>query len=153
MIRPKITPFLWFDSQAEEAANFYVSLFPDSAITGVTPGPTGAPLVVEFRLAGVQFSALNGGPHFKLTEAFSLSIDCHSQAEVDDLWEKLSAGGEKSHCGWLKDKFGLSWQVIPDALPRLLADPDRAKAGRVMQAMMGMIKIDIQALEAAAAGK
>jgi predicted 3-demethylubiquinone-9 3-methyltransferase (glyoxalase superfamily) len=150
MIRPKITPFLWFECQAEEAANFYVSLFPDSAVTGITPGPTGSPLVVEFRLAGVQFSALNGGPHFKLTEAFSLSIDCHSQAEVDDLWAKLTAGGSESHCGWLKDRFGLSWQVIPDALPRLLADPDREKAGRVMQAMMGMIKIDIQKLEDAA---
>ena len=152
MIRQKITPFLWFDTQAEEAANFYVSLFPDSAVTGVTPGPTGAALLVEFRLAGVQFFALNGGTHFQLTEAFSLSIDCHSQAEVDDYWEKLTAGGSTSHCGWLKDKFGLSWQVIPSALGQYLGDRDRAKADRVMQAMLKMKKIDIAALEAAYGG-
>ncbi len=150
MARQKITPFLWFDGQAEEAANFYVSLFPDSAVTGVTPGPGGAALVVEFRLAGVQYLALNGGPHFKLTEAFSLSVDCHSQAEVDELWEKLSAGGSKSQCGWLKDKYGLSWQVVPSVLPELLGGTDRAKAGRVMDAMMGMTKLDIQALRDAA---
>jgi predicted 3-demethylubiquinone-9 3-methyltransferase (glyoxalase superfamily) len=150
MIRPKITPFLWFDHQAEEAANFYVSLFPDAAITGITPGPTGAPLVVEFRLAGVQFSALNGGPHYKLTEAFSLSVDCHSQAEVDDLWEKLSAGGEKSHCGWLKDKFGLSWQVVPAKMIEWMSDP--ATAHRVMTAVFAMKKLDVAALEQAAAG-
>jgi predicted 3-demethylubiquinone-9 3-methyltransferase (glyoxalase superfamily) len=150
MIRQKVTPFLWFDSQAEEAANFYVSLFPDSEITSITPGPNGAPLVVAFRLAGVEFLALNGGPHFQLNEAFSLSIDCHSQAEVDELWEKLSAGGSWSQCGWLKDKYGLTWQVVPDVLPKLLGDPDRAKAGRVMEAMMGMTKIDIATLLAAA---
>ena len=150
MARQKITPFLWFDGQAEEAANFYVSLFPDSAVTGVTPGPGGAALVVEFRLAGVHYLALNGGPHFKLTEAFSLSVDCHSQAEVDELWEKLSAGGSKSQCGWLKDKYGLSWQVVPSVLPELLGGTDRAKAGRVMDAMMGMTKLDIQALRDAA---
>jgi predicted 3-demethylubiquinone-9 3-methyltransferase (glyoxalase superfamily) len=150
MIRPKVTPFLWFDNQAEEAARFYVSLFPDSEITGVTPGPDGKPLVVQFRLAGIPFAALNGGPHYRLNEAFSLSIDCHSQAEVDEFWEKLSAGGSTNRCGWLKDRYGLSWQVVPDVLPKLLADPDRAKAGRVMEAMMGMIKLDIRTLQAAA---
>jgi predicted 3-demethylubiquinone-9 3-methyltransferase (glyoxalase superfamily) len=148
MIRQKVTPFLWFDSQAEEAAAFYVSLFPDSAVTTVTPGPGGAALVVEFQLAGVRFLALNGGPQFPFTEAISLSVDCRSQAEVDELWEKLSTGGSPGQCGWLKDRYGLSWQVVPDALPKLLSDP--ARAGRVMQAMMGMIKIDIQALQAAA---
>ncbi len=149
-MRQKVTPFLWFEDKAEEAAAFYVSLFPDSAITAVTPGPGGAALVVEFRLAGVQYMALNGGPHYHLTEAFSLSIDCHSQEEVDDLWEKLSAGGSKGRCGWLKDRYGLSWQVVPAVLPKLLANPDRDTAGRAMQAMMGMTKLDIAALQAAA---
>lgn len=149
MIRQKVTPFLWFDTQAEEAANFYVSLFPDSAVTAVSPGPTGAALVVAFRLAGVDYLALNGGPHQKLTEAFSLSIDCQTQAEVDDYWEKLSAGGSEVCCGWLKDRFGLSWQVVPDVLPKLLGDADRVKAGRAMDAMMGMIKLDVAALQAA----
>jgi predicted 3-demethylubiquinone-9 3-methyltransferase (glyoxalase superfamily) len=153
MVRQKITPFLWFDGQAEEAASFYVSLFPGSAVTGVTPGPNGAALVVEFRLAGLQFLALNGGPHFKFNEAVSLSIDCHSQAEVDELWEKLSAGGSKGQCGWLKDKYGFSWQVVPAVLPKLLASPDRGKAARVMDAMMRMTKLDIQALQDAADGK
>lgn len=153
MVRQKITPFLWFDGQAEEAASFYVSLFSDSAISGITPGPNGTALVVEFRLAGVQFLALNGGPCYKLNEAFSLSIDCQSQAEVDDLWEKLSDGGSKSRCGWLKDRYGLSWQVVPAVLPQLLGGADRAKAARVMEAMMGMAKLDIQALRNAADGK
>ncbi len=153
MTRQKVTPFLWFDSEAEEAAKFYVSLFPDSAISGITPGPNGKAFVVEFRLAGVQYIALNGGPHFKLNEAFSLSIDCHSQAEIDELWEKLSAGGSKSQCGWLKDRYGLSWQVVPAVLPQLLGGSDRAKSARVMEAMMGMIKMDIQALQNAADGK
>jgi predicted 3-demethylubiquinone-9 3-methyltransferase (glyoxalase superfamily) len=152
MVRQKVTPFLWFDTQAEEAARFYVSLFPDSEITGITPGPNGTPWVVAFRLAGVDYLALNGGPHFKLNEAFSLSIDCHSQAEVDHFWEKLSAGGSEIRCGWLTDRFGLTWQVVPAVLPKLLADPDRAKAGRVMEVMLGMGKLDIAALEAAAAG-
>ncbi len=153
MIRQKVTPFLWFDDQAEEAARFYVSLFPDSAVTKVTPGPTGAAMVVAFVLAGVQFLALNGGPHYRLTEAFSLSVDCRSQAEVDELWEKLSAGGSPGRCGWLKDRFGLSWQVVPAVLPELLNGPDRARAGRVLEAMMGMTRIDIAALRAAADGK
>jgi predicted 3-demethylubiquinone-9 3-methyltransferase (glyoxalase superfamily) len=150
MIRQKITPFLWFDDKAEEAARFYVSLFPDSAVTGVTPGPTGAPMVVAFRLAGVDFLALNGGPPFTFNEAVSLSVDCRSQAEVDDLWEKLSEGGSKGRCGWLKDRYGLSWQIVPDVLPRLLGDADRAKAARVMEVMMGMTKLDLQALQDAA---
>ncbi len=151
--RQKITPFLWFDKQAEEAAKFYVSLFPDSAVTGVTPGPDGSALVVEFRLAGQQYQAMNwnGGPSF--TEAISLSIDCATQAEVDKFWEKLSAGGATSQCGWLKDKYGLSWQVVPTILPELLADADRAKAARVMTAMMGMTKLDIRAIHDAANAK
>jgi predicted 3-demethylubiquinone-9 3-methyltransferase (glyoxalase superfamily) len=149
-VAQKIVPFLWFDGNAEEAAAFYVSLFPDSAVTGITPGPTGAAMVVAFRLAGTDFLALNGGPHFKFNEAISLSIDCRSQAEVDELWEKLSAGGSKGQCGWLKDRYGLSWQVIPDVLPKLLGNPDPAKAARVMEAMMGMTRIDVRALQAAA---
>jgi len=153
MIRQKITPFLWFDGRAEEAARFYASVFPDSAVTGVTPGPDGAALVVEFRLAGLQFLALNCGPHFTFNEAVSFSIDCHSQAEVDELWDALSAGGSKGQCGWLKDKYGLSWQVVPDVLPKLLGDADRARAGRAMGAMMRMTKLDIQALQDAADGK
>jgi predicted 3-demethylubiquinone-9 3-methyltransferase (glyoxalase superfamily) len=151
MTQQKITPCLWFDGKAEEAAAFYASVFPDSAVTQVTPGPTGAALVVEFRLAGVRFLALNGGPQFTFNEAISLSIDCGSQAEVDELWDKLSAGGSGGQCGWLKDRYGVSWQVVPSVLPQLLADP--AKAGRVMTALMGMTKLDIRALQAAAGGK
>jgi predicted 3-demethylubiquinone-9 3-methyltransferase (glyoxalase superfamily) len=150
MVRQKITPCLWFDGQAEEAAAFYVSIFPSSSITNVTPGPGGSALVVEFQLAGMEFLALNGGPHFKFNEAISLSIDCRSQAEVDEYWEKLTAGGSPSQCGWLKDKYGVSWQVVPAVLPKLLQDP--AKAGRVFQALMGMTKLDFQVLEAAGNG-
>jgi predicted 3-demethylubiquinone-9 3-methyltransferase (glyoxalase superfamily) len=149
MARQKVTPFLWFDHEAEEAANFYVSLFPDSAITSVTPGPGGKALVVEFKLAGIHYLALNGCPYYKLTEAFSLSIDCQTQSEVDMYWDKLTEGGSTSRCGWLKDKFGLSWQVVPTILPELLGDADHEKAGRVMNAMMGMIKLDIQVLKQA----
>ncbi|MEK6261777.1 MAG: VOC family protein [Planctomycetota bacterium] len=153
MPRQKITPFLWFDNQAEEAANFYVSLFKDSRITRIVPGPTGSAMVVEFQLAGVGFIALNGGPHFKFTEAISMSVDCESQGEVDELWEKLSEGGSKSQCAWLKDKYGLSWQIVPSLLPKLLADPDPAKAKRVMEAMMKMTKIDISLLQRAYDGR
>ncbi|HEX3699447.1 MAG TPA: VOC family protein [Phenylobacterium sp.] len=156
----KIHPFLWYDTQAEEAAKLYVSLFPNSRITAVArnteaaPGPTGAVLTVEFELDGMKVVALNGGPHFKPTEAFSFTIECESQAEVDRYWNALLAdGGEPSQCGWLKDRFGLSWQVTPTILPKLLTDPDRAKAGRAMAAMMTMAKIDIAAIEAAAAGE
>lgn len=148
MTPQKITPCLWFDGKAEEAAAFYVSVFPDSAVTTVTPGPGGAALVVEFRLAGVRFLALNGGPHFTFNEAISLSVDCDSQAEIDALWEKLSAGGAPGRCGWLKDRYGVSWQVVPKVLPKLLTDP--ATAGRVMGALMGMTKLDVAALQAAA---
>jgi predicted 3-demethylubiquinone-9 3-methyltransferase (glyoxalase superfamily) len=152
MARQKISPCLWFDGKAEEAARFYVSVFPDSEILGVTPGPTGAALVVRFRLAGIEFLALNGGPQFTFNEAISLSIDCRFQAEVDELWEKLSAGGSEGRCGWLKDRYGLSWQVVPAALSKLLADPDRARSARVMEALMRMTRLDIRALEAAADG-
>ena len=153
MARQKITPCLWFDGKAEEAARFYVALFPDSEITGTTPGPNGAPLVVQFRLAGHDFLALNGGPKFTFNEAISLSIDCREQSELDKLWSKLSDGGSEGPCGWLKDRYGLSWQLVPAVLPKLLADPDRAKAGRVMAAMMGMKRLDIRAIEDAALGR
>lgn len=150
MARQKIKPCLWFDGKAEEAAEFYASIFPDSSITKVTPGPTGAALVVEFRLAGVDFLALNGGPHFTFNEAISLSIDCRSQPEVDDLWKRLSEGGSEGRCGWVKDRYGLSWQVVPSVLPELLGGPDRSKAARVMEAMLGMNRLDIRTLEEAA---
>ncbi|HET9870792.1 MAG TPA: VOC family protein [bacterium] len=155
----KITPFLWFDTQAEEAARLYVSLFKNSRITGLTrygeagPGPAGSVMSVTFRLAGQPFMALNGGPHFKFTPAVSLFVDCADQKEVDRLWEGLSRGGRKDRCGWLQDKYGLSWQVVPSLLGRLLGDKDRAKAARVMQAMMGMDKLDIAGLKRAAAAK
>jgi predicted 3-demethylubiquinone-9 3-methyltransferase (glyoxalase superfamily) len=154
----KITPFLWFDNQAEEAANFYVSLFQDSRMISVDrfdDPETGKQmaLVATFELAGQRLMAMSAGPHFKLDEAFSLSVDCEDQAEVDRLWEALTTdGGQPSHCGWLKDKFGLSWQIIPKALTRLMADPDPAKARRVTAAMLKMSKIDVAALEAAHRG-
>ena len=153
-----ITPFLWFDDKAEEATHFYVSLFKNSKINSVSrygdagPGPKGKVMTVAFQLNGQQFTALNGGPLFKFSEAISLMVNCETQQEVDELWDKLSAGGEKSRCGWLKDKYGLSWQIIPTALGKLMSDPDREKAGRVMQAMMQMDKIDIKRLEQAYAG-
>jgi predicted 3-demethylubiquinone-9 3-methyltransferase (glyoxalase superfamily) len=146
----KIRTCLWFDGNAEEAAEFYVSVFKDSGITGITPGPGGAALVVTFRLAGVEFLALNGGPQFRFNEAVSLSVDCHSQEEVDELWEKLSAGGSPGPCGWLKDRYGLSWQIVPATLAKLLGGEDRGRARRAMEALMGMTKLDIRALEAAA---
>ena len=149
MPRQKVTTFLWFDTQAEEAANFYVSMFKDSRVTHVTRRPTGAAFVVEFELAGIQYIALNGGPMFKFTEALSLSVDCADQAEIDELWEKLSAGGSDFNCGWLKDKYGLSWQIVPSVLPKLMSDP----TGRVMQALMQMTKLDIQKLQDAYDGK
>jgi predicted 3-demethylubiquinone-9 3-methyltransferase (glyoxalase superfamily) len=149
----QIKTCLWFDGNGHEAAEFYVSVFKDrgdSGITSVTPGPDGSPLVVVFRLAGVEFMALNGGPHYRLTEAVSLSVECRSQEELDELWEKLSAGGEPGRCGWLKDRFGLSWQIVPAALPKLLASADPGGVQRMMGALMRMTKIDIRALEAAA---
>jgi predicted 3-demethylubiquinone-9 3-methyltransferase (glyoxalase superfamily) len=151
----KITPFLWFDHQAEEAAAFYASIFPNSRIIKVIrfgevgPGPTGSAMTVEFELEGQLFVALNGGPHFKFTEAISFVVNCQTQDEVDEYWEKLSAGGTQIECGWLKDKFGLSWQIVPTLLPKLLSDPDPEKAQRVMKAMLTMKKLDISALERA----
>ncbi|MFE3452262.1 VOC family protein [Nonomuraea sp. NPDC059194] len=143
----KITTFLWFDNQAEEAANHYVSVFGNSRIVEVTP------MVVTFELEGQRFMALNGGPQFRFTEAISLYVDCETQDEVDELWAKLTAdGGEESQCGWLKDKYGLSWQIIPKALPRLLGDPDPARAERAMQAMLKMSKINLKEMEDAANG-
>ncbi len=149
----KITPFLWFDGQAEEAMNFYVSLFKDARILSTTPGPDGKVMMGTFQLEGQEFHALNGGPLFKFSEAISLFVNCETQAEVDELWERLSAGGIKSRCGWLKDKYGLSWQIIPTALGELMRDKDPEKAGRVMQAMLKMDKLDIAALQQAYAGQ
>lgn len=157
----KITPCLWFDGQAEEAAKFYVSLLPDSRIDHVqrnmmdTPsGKTGTVLVVKFTLAGQQFVGLNGGPQYQFTPAVSFMIDCADQAEVDRLWDALTKdGGEPVACGWLKDRYGVSWQIVPSEMLPLLADPDRDKAARAMAAMMKMIKIDIAAVKAAAEGR
>ena len=156
----KITPCLWFDGNAEEAANFYITLLPDSRIRSVQLSPAdnpstpeGAVLVVEFTLAGQDFMGLNGGPQFKFSEAVSFIIDCEDQAEVDRLWDALAAdGGKPVQCGWLQDRFGLSWQITPRELPKLLADPDPDRARRAMQAMMGMVKIDVAALRKAADG-
>ena len=150
----KVSPFLWYDDQAEEAAKYYVSIFPDSEILKVTRIKGGAPdgsdvKTVSFRLSGLEFIALDGGPLFQFTEAISFSIDCKSQDEVDYYWDKLSAGGEPGPCGWLKDKFGLSWQVVPARLIEMLEDPDRQRAGRAMEAMLQMTKIDIPTLERA----
>jgi predicted 3-demethylubiquinone-9 3-methyltransferase (glyoxalase superfamily) len=148
----KITPFLWFDDQAEEAMNFYVSIFKNSKILSVNrygeagPRPKGKVMTATFQLNGQEFMALNGGPEYHFTEAISFFVNCETQAEVDELWDKLSAGGEKGQCGWLKDKFGLSWQIVPTALGQLLGDPDPQKSQRVMQAMLKMTKIDIAAL-------
>lgn len=150
MTRQKIKTCLWFDGNAEEAAEFYLSVFKDSAITSVIPDPTGAALVVEFRLSGVEFIALNGRPQFQFNEAVSLSVDCQSQEELDELWEKLSAGSSGGQCGWLKDRYGLSWQIVPTILPKLLSGSDPSRANRVMNALMGMKKLDIRALQAAA---
>lgn len=155
----KITPFLWFNDQAEEAMNFYISIFKNSKVINVSrcgdagPGPKGSVLTATFELNGQKFIALNGGPQFNFSEAISFLINCKTQKEIDDLWEKLSAGGTKSRCGWLKDKFGLSWQVIPTALAEMLQDKDPARSKRVMQAMLQMDKIDIAQLKQAYEGK
>ncbi|SRR5712691_953492 len=151
----KITPFLWFDAEAEEAANFYVSIFPNSKVLDVTrygdagPGPKGTVMVATFQLEGQEFIALNGGPQFTFTEAISFVVNCETQKEVDEFWEKLSAGGEKSRCGWLKDKYGLSWQIVPTILREMMQDKDARKSQRVMEAMLQMDKIDIQGLKQA----
>ena len=149
----RITPFLWFDTESQEAAEFYTSVFPNSKITKVTTRPDRSDepvLTVEFELDGQRFIALNGGPQFSFTEAVSFDVKCQTQEEVDGYWETLSEGGEEGPCGWLKDRFGLSWQIVPTELPRLLSDPDRAKSQRVMKAMLGMHKLQIDELERAA---
>jgi predicted 3-demethylubiquinone-9 3-methyltransferase (glyoxalase superfamily) len=155
----KISPFLWFDKEAEEAAKFYVSVFGNSKINHVArytdagPGRDQDVMVVDFELDGCRLTALNGGPMFKFTEAISLYVDCEDQAEVDRYWNALTAdGGKESMCGWLKDRYGLSWQIVPKALTRLINDPDRARASRVMEAMLQMRKIDVSKIEAAARG-
>jgi predicted 3-demethylubiquinone-9 3-methyltransferase (glyoxalase superfamily) len=151
----KITPCLWFDNQAEEAANFYTSVFKKSKIGTISrygeagPGPEGSVMVVSFQLEGGEFLALNGGPLFKFTEALSLSVNCETQEEVDEFWEKLSEGGEKGRCGWLKDRYGLSWQINPRVLGEMLSDEDAGKSKRVMEAMLQMDKIDIGKLKRA----
>ena len=155
----KITPFLWFDGNAEEAINFYVSIFKNSKILSVArygeagPGPKGTVMTAAFQLDGQEFVALNGGPQFKFTEAISFWVRCETQEEIDEMWEKLSAGGAKSRCGWLKDKYGLSWQVVPPILGEMLQDKDAKKSQRVMAAMMQMDKIDIGLLKKAYEGQ
>ena len=151
----KITPCLWFDGQADEAASFYVSLFKNSGISSVSrfgegaPGPAGSVMTVNFQIEGQELIALNGGPHFNFTEAISLFVNCETQEEVDELWAKLTEGGEEGQCGWLKDRYGLSWQIVPTALGQMLGDPDPEKSQRVMQAMLQMRKLDIAGLRRA----
>jgi predicted 3-demethylubiquinone-9 3-methyltransferase (glyoxalase superfamily) len=146
----KIAPFLWFDNQAEEAANFYVSIFKNSRVLSIMPGPNGKAMGVSFELDGHEFKALNGGPQFKFTEAISMFVNCETQAEVDELWQKLTAnGGKPSRCGWLKDKYGLSWQIIPNVLGEMLGSKDRTKAMNAMNAMLQMDKLDIGKLQEA----
>lgn len=155
----KITPFLWFDNNAEEAMNFYASIFKNSKIRNIHrygdagPGPKGTVMTATMELDGEEFMVLNGGPHFHFTEAISLFVNCETQEEVDELWEKLSAGGKKGQCGWLKDQFGLSWQIVPSALGKLLGGPDPAKSQRVMKALMQMTKLDTAVLEKAYDGR
>jgi predicted 3-demethylubiquinone-9 3-methyltransferase (glyoxalase superfamily) len=151
----KITPFLWFDDKAEEAANFYVSIFKNSKVVSLSrygeagPRPKGTVMVVKFQLDGQEFMALNGGPHFTFTPAVSLVANCETQQEVDELWEKLSAGGKKQNCGWLTDKYGLSWQVVPTLVGELMQDKDAEKTKRVMQAILQMNKLEIAGLQRA----
>ena len=153
----EITPCLWFDTEGEEAAKFYTSIFPNSRITDIArygsagPRPEGTVMTVSFELAGQKFVALNGGPEFTFNEAISFQVSCETQEQVDHFWTKLAEGGEQGPCGWLKDKFGVSWQIVPTALPRLLSDPDRNKSQRVMAAMLQMQKIEIDELERVAA--
>ncbi|TMQ69694.1 MAG: VOC family protein [Candidatus Eisenbacteria bacterium] len=158
MSKQKITPFLWFDSNAEEAAEFYTSVFKHSKIHKTTrygdagPGPKGSVMTISFQLEGQDFLALNGGPQFKFNEAISFMVNCDNQKEVDEMWSRLSQGGQEGQCGWLKDRYGLSWQIVPAALPELLQDKDPEKSRRVMEAMLQMKKIDIERLEEAHAG-
>ncbi|MBV8810241.1 MAG: VOC family protein [Acidobacteriaceae bacterium] len=155
----KITPFLWFDHQAEEAVAFYTSIFENSRVKAVTryseagPGPKGSVMTIAFELAGRDFVALNGGPHFKFTEAISFVVNCETQEEIDAFWEKLSEGGEEIQCGWLKDKYGLSWQIVPTRLPELLQGNDPERSGRVMKALFQMKKLDLAVLERAYCGE
>ena len=159
MSKQKISPFLWFENKAEEAANFYTSIFKNSKILGLTrygegaPGPKGSVMTVSFQLDGHNFVALNGGPHFKFTEAISFVVNCETQQEVDEYWGKLSKGGQEVQCGWLKDKYGLSWQIVPTILNELMQDKDPARSQRVMQALMQMKKLDIESLKKAYEGK
>jgi predicted 3-demethylubiquinone-9 3-methyltransferase (glyoxalase superfamily) len=155
----KITPFLWFDGKAEEAANFYVSIFKNSKIENISrygdagPGPKGSVMIVGFQLEGQKFTALNGGPHYTFSPAVSFYVDCETQAEVDELWERLSAGGKKMQCAWLTDKFGVTWQIVPRALIELMQDKDPVKSQRVFKAMLQMTKIDIEGLKRAYRGE
>jgi predicted 3-demethylubiquinone-9 3-methyltransferase (glyoxalase superfamily) len=155
----KITPFLWFDSNAEEAANFYTSIFKNSKILNVArygeagPGPKGSAMTVTFQLEGQPFITLNGGPHYTFSPAISFFVNCETQAEVDEFWNKLSAGGKEVQCGWLQDKFGVSWQIIPKALMELMSDKDPVKSQRVFKAMLQMTKIDIEGLQRAYRGE
>jgi predicted 3-demethylubiquinone-9 3-methyltransferase (glyoxalase superfamily) len=158
MAMSEITPFLWFDSEAEDAARFYTSLFPNSRIREVTrfnaagPGPEGAVMIVSFEVNGQELIAMNGGPGHPFTDAVSFSVNCKTQEEVDRYWNALTEGGKEIACGWLVDRYGLSWQIVPEMLPKLLADPDRERAQRAMAAMMDMVKLDIAELERAADG-
>lgn len=157
-MQPKIVPNLWFDTEAEEAAEFYASLFDNSRIVNVThyteagPREAGMVMTVEFELDGQRFVGINGGPEFKFDEAVSFAIECETQDEIDYYWEKLTDGGEEGQCGWLKDRFGLSWQVVPTGIEEVFADPDKARAERAMKALLGMRKIDLAALRSAAEG-
>ena len=159
MIMQKITPFLWFDNNAEDAVKFYVSIFKNSKIGKITrygeagPGPKGTVMIVTFEINGQEFIALNGGKQFKFTEAISFVVNCKTQKEVDGFWKKLSQGGSEGQCGWLKDKYGVSWQIVPTALIRMLNDKDDRKSQRVMQAMLQMQKIEVAAMPAAACGR
>ena len=159
-IKQRITPFLWFDNRAEEAARFYCSIFKNSAMGQVVrygevgPGPKGQVMIVTFKLEGQEFTALNGGPRFKFDEAISFVVNCETQEEIDYYWDSLTAdGGQESQCGWLKDKFGLSWQIVPTIIGELMSDEDPKKSGRVMQAVMQMKKLDLQKMRDAAAGE
>ena len=157
-MKQRIVPNLWFDGNAEQAAEYYTSVFPNSRITSVahypenSPGEAGTVMTVEFELDGQRLVGINGGPQFPFTEAISLQIDCADQAEVDHYWERLTDGGEEVQCGWLKDRFGVSWQVVPQGMDAIFADPDKDRAQRAMQAMLGMKKLDVAALQAAADG-
>jgi len=157
--KQKITTFLWYDGNAEEAANHYISIFKNSKILEVArygdagPGTKWSVMIVRFQLEGQEFIALNGGPQFKFTEAISLAVTCETQEELDELWARLTAGGQESQCGWLKDKFGLSWQIVPSVVPKLMTDPDPEKSKRVMEAIFQMRKIDIARLKQAYAGR